>query len=90
MVRPYRVKGVKKRKREEAETVDEGDKEEVLQGSVRDEDDQLAGIPIERLNQGERPGVVFVLQRASLELGKVGKASFLMSFEFMSCSLGYF
>lgn len=88
MVRPYRVKGVKKRKREEAETVDEGGKEEVLQGSVRDEDDQLAGIPVERLNQGERPGVVFVLQRASLELGKVGKVTFFIFFEFMSCFLG--
>lgn len=76
MVRAYRVKGVKKRKREEAETVEDGGKEEVLQGSVRVEDDRLAGIPIERLNQGERPGVVFVLQRASLELGKVGKVSF--------------
>ncbi|XP_062084176.1 ribosomal RNA small subunit methyltransferase NEP1-like isoform X2 [Humulus lupulus] len=69
MVRPYAIKGYKMKKSERY------DKEEEADGSFEIE----YGIPIPPpQSQQSKPkpqtGVIFVLERASLEVGKVGKA----------------
>ncbi|GFP91857.1 ribosomal rna small subunit methyltransferase nep1 [Phtheirospermum japonicum] len=94
MVRYYRMKGQKRKKisekydREEEEIeqleVDEPNdggeskKEEKLEPVI----DELPGIPIVPVDtDANKPGVIFVLEKASLEIGKVGKNYQLLSSE---------
>ncbi|KAL8460037.1 hypothetical protein ACS0TY_031813 [Phlomoides rotata] len=53
----------------------ESDKEEKLEPVVHD----LAGIPIVTVDTGNKGGVIFILERASLEIAKVGKTYQLLS-----------
>ncbi|KAG9450034.1 hypothetical protein H6P81_009999 [Aristolochia fimbriata] len=90
MVRPYAVKG-RKRKRKE-EFVDRGEdpeehgtedeatlEDEATQGDDNDAKEgeevleELPGIPIVPSKQTSNGGVIFVLEKASLEVAKVGK-----------------
>lgn len=86
MTRPFAVKAGKKRKRkeakydkEEAEVMKE--EEQTVTTSVIEEDEKvvddvvkdLPGIPITISDQNSRSGAIFVLERASLEVAKVGK-----------------
>jgi len=97
MVRPYTVKGRKKRARveeepqQEAEVGDEvfaeenekisveGEGGENLEESTAEDEkkaiDRMPGIPIAGgiQERGKKPGVIFVLERACLEVAKVGK-----------------
>lgn len=47
----------------------ESDKEEKLETVV----DDLPGIPIVSVDTGNKAGVIFILEKASLEIAKVGK-----------------
>ncbi|XP_050226259.1 uncharacterized protein LOC126676155 [Mercurialis annua] len=91
MVRPYGVKGPKRKKRDEKYDTEEdeaqkskkfeqqndnddddngGEDEEKLQGEV----EEMEGIPIMPSDlKAKKPGVIFVLENASLEVAKVGK-----------------
>ncbi|XP_062083220.1 uncharacterized protein LOC133789391 [Humulus lupulus] len=76
MVRPYTIKGNKMKKSERY------DKEEEEDGSFEIE----YGIPIppphsQQLKPKPQAGVIFVLERASLEVGKVGKTYQLLNFD---------
>ncbi|KAM7505257.1 hypothetical protein LguiB_004161 [Lonicera macranthoides] len=96
MVRPYTMKGHKRKKKEvnydreeteqfveqdltgapkrakaESTTADEAKAEEVV--------NELAGIPIPPLDQDNKPGVIFILEKASLEVAKVGKTYQLLN-----------
>lgn len=90
MVRPYAVKGKKRKTREEkydrdeeAQQVEEASKTAMVEkqtdenGTEEQESDQfeLVGIPIAPTGQNPKsePGVIFILEKASLEIGKVGK-----------------
>ena len=97
MVRPYGVKGRKRKKnrevydKEEEEVHEEGnevvdDEENVTKRSKAEEDedeakaqhvaDELSGIPIGPLVEDDKKnGVIFILERASLEVAKVGKVT---------------
>uniref|UniRef100_A0A803LNN4 Uncharacterized protein n=1 Tax=Chenopodium quinoa TaxID=63459 RepID=A0A803LNN4_CHEQI len=82
--------GKKRKKREEKYDKEEDEQVEMVQEDVpaattieeTTEDDKVAedladdipGIPITITKQKSQPGAVFVLERASLEVGKVGKA----------------
>ncbi|GAB2267145.1 hypothetical protein Dimus_002130 [Dionaea muscipula] len=91
MPRPYGVKGHKKRKREESHG--EGEIEKLVEEEVSlvdavtenevekpaDNLDNLPGIPIAPLGDTNKPGVIFILEKASLEVGKVGKTYQLLS-----------
>ncbi|XP_042487525.1 ribosomal RNA small subunit methyltransferase NEP1-like isoform X2 [Macadamia integrifolia] len=102
MVRPYRVKGFKRKKigeevydkedkeEEEAEEKEEeeDDKEDTTAVEGEDEEDErrageaadeLPGIPIVASNANSGAGVIFVLERASLEVAKVGKTYQLLN-----------
>ncbi|OVA05060.1 Ribosomal biogenesis [Macleaya cordata] len=103
MVRPYAVKGIKRKKREEKYDREEEEEEEeeeqereeeatILSDKEGEEGEEnenkaeeaagyeLAGIPIvPSSNQKPKSGVVFVLERASLEVGKVGKTYQLLN-----------
>ncbi|KAJ0769291.1 putative tRNA (pseudouridine(54)-N(1))-methyltransferase [Helianthus annuus] len=113
MVRPYAVKGRKRKKNkterydkeeEEAENagfveeeVEEGEKEgtqKKLKSGVTESDEEkaeaaaeeLAGIPVnlseqQQGNDKKSPGVIFVLEKASLEVAKVGKSYQLLNSE---------
>ncbi|CAI9768558.1 unnamed protein product [Fraxinus pennsylvanica] len=41
--------------------------------------DEMPGIPIVPTDTDKKPGVIFILERASLEIGKVGKSYQLLS-----------
>ena len=58
--------GAPKRAKAESTTVDEA-KTEVV--------NELAGIPIPPLDQDNKPGVIFILEKASVEVAKGGKVS---------------
>ncbi|KAK9291000.1 hypothetical protein L1049_009183 [Liquidambar formosana] len=95
MVRPYAMKSRKRKKREEnydreelekfieedttatttvvMDTQDEKKAEEVI--------DQLPGIPVVPYNHNTKTGVIFVLERASLEVAKVGKSYQILNSE---------
>ncbi|XP_047322470.1 ribosomal RNA small subunit methyltransferase nep-1 [Impatiens glandulifera] len=87
MVRPYGVKGLKRKKKEKyAEEEIEQKLEEVeaeapmKKAKTEDEDEtELGGIPISITDQKAKPGVIFILERASLEVAKVGKGFQLLS-----------
>lgn len=97
MVRPYGVKGKKRKKNrevydkeeevhEEENEVGVDEEENVAKKSKAEEDedeakaqhvvDELSGIPIGPLDQDDKKnGVIFILERASLEVAKVGKVT---------------
>lgn len=99
MVRPYAVKG-RKRKKNKTERYDQEEDEEQnveteegvkkLKSGVTESDEEkaeeaaqeLAGIPVSLNEQGDGDkmsgGVVFVLEKASLEVAKVGKVCFFL------------
>ncbi|GAB4851742.1 hypothetical protein Ancab_031144 [Ancistrocladus abbreviatus] len=47
-----------------------------------DEGKDLPGIPIAPLDQTNKPGVIFILEKASLEFAKVGKAYQILNSEY--------
>ncbi|GFS34100.1 nucleolar essential protein-like protein [Actinidia rufa] len=89
MVRPYSVKGRKRKKREEnydkedieqigeEETMDAIRKEEIEDAPDEEKEaenlPELAGIPIQPYDQKTQSGAIFILEKASLEVAKVGK-----------------
>ncbi|XP_057983828.1 uncharacterized protein LOC131168429 [Malania oleifera] len=88
MVRHYRMKGHKRKQRE-----DKYDREEMEQIIEEDNEttdthneqkaeevvDELPGIPVVLQDQNSKAGAVFVLERASLEVAKVGKSYQILS-----------
>ncbi|XP_022743243.1 ribosomal RNA small subunit methyltransferase NEP1-like isoform X2 [Durio zibethinus] len=87
MVRPYALKGKKRKKREEKydreeEEEEVEEKESAKRASIEKPTkeaeagaDELVGIPISPGDQiTNKHGVIFVLEKASLEVAKVGKA----------------
>ncbi|KAL2476494.1 nucleolar essential protein-related [Abeliophyllum distichum] len=97
MVRPYKVMGQKRKKKEKYDREEESvqlDENDVLQSpkkakteefSELDKEnaeqviDEMPGIPIVPADTGKKPGVIFILEKASLEIGKVGKSYQLLS-----------
>ncbi|XP_021282196.1 ribosomal RNA small subunit methyltransferase NEP1 [Herrania umbratica] len=101
MVRPYAIKGKKRKTREEKydreedEEVEVEEKESANRGSIEkpkgeapdeeEEEDEsgaheLVGIPIAPSDQNtKKAGVIFVLEKASLEVAKVGKSFQLLN-----------
>lgn len=93
MTRPYGVKG-RKRKDKEAKYDREDEDEQaqpkkpVLQNEepsqptpAAAEEDELAGIPIVPSDhKSDNPSVIFILERASLEVAKVGKVLLTLQF----------
>lgn len=108
MVRPYAIKGRKRKKNiterydkeeEEEESLgfveEEGEKEgaiKKLKAGVTESDEEkaedaaqeLAGIPVnlneqQMGNDKNAPGVIFILEKASLEVAKVGKVWFFIN-----------
>ncbi|ERM99248.1 ribosomal RNA small subunit methyltransferase NEP1 [Amborella trichopoda] len=83
MVRGYRINGVKRKKTEKAEddrSFEEEEEKEVIVdeerekgGKDEEEEVQLFGIPTGPIDQKAKSGIIFVLERASLEVAKVGK-----------------
>ncbi|CAN1139859.1 Ribosomal RNA small subunit methyltransferase NEP1 [Linum perenne] len=85
MVRPFGVKGPKRKRKEErydkeeeipeqeTAAVEEAEKD-IDEEKVRTATDDMVGIPIVEIDrQTKKPGVIFVLEKASLEVAKVGK-----------------
>lgn len=96
MTRPYGVKGGRKRKHAEPK-YDEEDQEtqpkkavvevehnkEEEQQQQTPEGDELSGIPITPSeNNTNKPNVIFILEKASLEVAKVGKVLLFLPFYF--------
>ncbi|CAO2831619.1 unnamed protein product [Amaranthus hypochondriacus] len=94
MTRPFAVKAGKKRKRKEAKYDKEevelmNEEEPTVTTSVIEEDEKvvddvvkdLPGIPITISDQNSRSGAIFVLERASLEVAKVGKTYQILNSE---------
>lgn len=98
MVRPYKVRYQKRRKREEVYDREEEEEESQQQrtedeaeeaeaeaeteeaGLRQIEEEMLPGIPVALpVDQRSKPGAVFVLEKASLEVGKVGKTYQLLN-----------
>jgi len=91
MVRPFAIKGRKRKQREE--NYDREDIEELTEEAkagteetenVQDEDKEvgthdLAGIPIQPFDQKTQTGAIFILEKASLEVAKVGKTYQLLN-----------
>ncbi|CAI0410543.1 unnamed protein product [Linum tenue] len=80
MVRPFGVKGQKRKRKEKYDRdEEEGEEEEKDEKEMEEKEsetaaDEMAGIPIVQIDQQtKKPGVIFVLERASLEVAKVGK-----------------
>ncbi|KAL3841292.1 hypothetical protein ACJIZ3_025883 [Penstemon smallii] len=78
MGRAYKMKGQKRKKKE-----DKYDKEEELEqlDEKKQVIDEMPGIPIAPQINGDnnKPGVTFIIEKASLEIGKVGKSYQLLS-----------
>lgn len=99
MVRPYKVKGEKRKKKEEIEeSLDDkstGSAERVkTEYTASDTEaaerfvDLLAGIPVVSTDQNSKPGVIFIIERASLEIAKIGKVCLcnaIFQFSFTYC-----
>ncbi|RVW89119.1 Ribosomal RNA small subunit methyltransferase mra1 [Vitis vinifera] len=90
MVRPYAIKGHKRKKREEnydREEVEQLLEEETAATATQDEKKaeevtlELPGIPLVPSNLNNKTGVTFILERACLEVAKVGKSYQLLSSE---------
>lgn len=90
MVRTYKVQGqkrkTKKEKYDSGEESRQSDKEESPQLPKKQKTeaavstgetliDEMPGIPIVPVESENKPGVIFVLEKASLEIAKVGKVS---------------
>ncbi|KAL9265051.1 Ribosomal RNA small subunit methyltransferase NEP1-like protein [Drosera capensis] len=59
---------------------DEGTQNELAKPAEDNDDvDYLPGIPIAPLDEKNKPGVIFILEKASLEVGKVGKTYQLLN-----------
>lgn len=75
MVRHYKMKGQKRKKMEgtsEIEETEQSVEDETLQAT--DEAlDVIPGIPLTPCDEGTKPGVIFILENASLEVAKIGK-----------------
>ena len=96
MVRPYALKGRKRKKREEnydKEDIEQIGEEETLDTTRKDETvnipaeekeaenpPELAGIPIQPYDQKTQSGAIFILEKASLEVAKVGKVCIIFYF----------
>lgn len=104
MVRPYAVKGRKHKKRkmeqreeaveEEVARGGEEEEEEVAAGNEKKVDavlDELPGIPsVAPVEKSKQPNVIFILEKASLEIGKVGKVRKVAPFSrFLRDYLGF-
>ncbi|CAI9768235.1 unnamed protein product [Fraxinus pennsylvanica] len=85
-----RKKKEKYDREEESEQLDDNDipespKKAKTEGSGLDNEkadqviDEMPGIPIVPADTGKKPGVIFILEKASLEIGKVGKSYQLLS-----------
>ncbi|XP_059667405.1 uncharacterized protein LOC132312874 isoform X1 [Cornus florida] len=95
MVRPYGIKGHKRKRREEnyekeeieqvvEETAGTTEKSKTAAATPDEEKagevvHELAGIPIVPCDQSTKTGVIFILEKASLEVGKVGKSYQLLN-----------
>ncbi|XP_073125996.1 uncharacterized protein [Henckelia pumila] len=94
MVRTYKVKGQKRKtKKEKYDSGEESgplDKEESPQLPKKQKTeatesngenliDEMPGIPIVPVESENKPGVIFILEKASLEIAKVGKSYQLLS-----------
>ncbi|XVF56272.1 hypothetical protein PTKIN_Ptkin06aG0105600 [Pterospermum kingtungense] len=92
MVRPYAIKGKKRKKTEEKYDREEDENEQVqveeegpsIEKPTEEEDeagaDELVGIPIAPSDKKpNKTGLVFVLEKASLEVAKVGKSYQLLN-----------
>ncbi|RVW92212.1 Ribosomal RNA small subunit methyltransferase nep-1 [Vitis vinifera] len=90
MVRPYTIKGHKRKRREEnydKEEVKQLLEEETAATATQDENKaeeithELPGIPLVPFKSNNKTGVTFILERACLEVAKVGKSYQLLSSE---------
>ncbi|PIN00172.1 tRNA (pseudouridine(54)-N(1))-methyltransferase [Handroanthus impetiginosus] len=84
-------KGERYDKGEEFEQLEENDmlqspKKVKTDGTVLDKEeklepvfDEMPGIPVVPVDTGNKPGVIFILEKASLEIAKVGKTYQLLS-----------
>ena len=101
MVRPYAIKGHKRKKREEnydREEVEQLLEEETAATATQDEKKaeevslELPGIPLVPSNLNNKTGVTFILERACLEVAKVGKVNkfYFFSCYFYSCIINSF
>nr|GMD43024.1 ribosomal RNA small subunit methyltransferase NEP1-like [Ipomoea batatas]GME08717.1 ribosomal RNA small subunit methyltransferase NEP1-like [Ipomoea batatas] len=97
MVRAYKLKGQKRKKKAEKydreEEIEQSSEEETAETSKKaktestaaDEEeaekvvDLLAGIPVVSAEQSKKPGIIFILERASLEIAKIGKTYQLLN-----------
>lgn len=96
MTRPFARKGKKRKKREEnhdkeevgqmlkddttcttAQTQTQAEDEKVVEDLVKD----MPGIPVTVSDQNSRSGAIFILEKASLEVAKVGKAYQILNSE---------
>nr|XP_033513965.1 ribosomal RNA small subunit methyltransferase mra1-like [Nicotiana tomentosiformis] len=90
MVRAYKVKGEKRKKKGEnydKEEIEEPLEEESAKRARTEADseaaerivDLLAGIPVVSTDQSTKPGIIFIIERASLEIAKIGKTYQLLN-----------
>ncbi|KAF3664736.1 calcium-dependent phosphotriesterase superfamily protein [Capsicum annuum] len=96
MVRAYKVKGEKRKKKGEnydKEEIEEhleeepkvSEKRAKMEHTAADTEaaervvDLLAGIPVVATDQTSKPGVIFIVERASLEIAKIGKTYQLLN-----------
>lgn len=94
MVRAYKLNGQKRKLKEEnydrEETVEAEETTQTLKrakSDVTEEDEEeagkvidlLSGIPVVSAEQSKKPSVIFILERASLEIAKVGKSYQLLN-----------
>lgn len=86
MVRPYAVKGRKRKKREE--NYDREDEEQSAEDETEnapheeketEDAHELSGIPIQPYEPKSQTGAIFILEKASLEVAKVGKTYQLLN-----------
>ena len=93
MVRPFAAKGKKRKKAEKYDRDEDGEEssspaKKVMVENEPDEEPpkedfhELEGIPIvpKDLKTDNNAGVIFILERASLEVAKVGKVMYCFSF----------
>ncbi|KAK4364973.1 hypothetical protein RND71_016331 [Anisodus tanguticus] len=93
MVRSYKVRGEKRKKKEENYDKKEIEESIVIEKRAKTEEhtaadteaaervvDLLSGIPVVAADQStNKPGVIFIIERASLEIAKVGKSYQLLN-----------
>nr|XP_016488470.1 PREDICTED: ribosomal RNA small subunit methyltransferase NEP1-like [Nicotiana tabacum] len=93
MVRAYKVKGEKRKKKGEnydKEEIEEALEEESAKRARTEHTeadteaaervvDLLAGIPVVSTDRSTKPGIIFIIERASLEIAKIGKTYQLLN-----------